>query len=214
VLLINAVKDVASSLNELVVSTKLAASKQSNEIENLKEAAKNMVTNVQSLLKTVKTVEDDTARGTRAVESAVEAIAQEIKTFSNTLNPSSDTNTLHASATTDDLIRAARQITIATSKTVGAGTTCKQEDMIVAANMSRKAVSDLLTVCRGLLIDAETNGLNPNMILNVGYTCATSFKDLLDCLSLVIIITTTNKNRLGYFNIFVLFCVFLAEHQH
>ena len=38
-----------------------------------------MVTNVTSLLKTVKTVEDEAARGTRALESSIEAITQEIK---------------------------------------------------------------------------------------------------------------------------------------
>ena len=38
-----------------------------------------MVTNVTSLLKTVKTVEDEAVRGTRALESTIEAIGQEIK---------------------------------------------------------------------------------------------------------------------------------------
>ena len=35
-----------------------------------------MVTNVTSLLKTVKAVEDEHTRGTRALESTIEAIAQ------------------------------------------------------------------------------------------------------------------------------------------
>lgn len=38
-----------------------------------------MVLNVSSLLKTVKAVEDEHTRGTRAMESTVEAIAQEIR---------------------------------------------------------------------------------------------------------------------------------------
>jgi len=38
-----------------------------------------MVTNVTSLLKTVKTVEDDAVRGTQALESAIEAIGQEMR---------------------------------------------------------------------------------------------------------------------------------------
>lgn len=41
-----------------------------------------MVTNVTSLLKTVKTVEDEAVRGTRALESTIEAISQEIKVTS------------------------------------------------------------------------------------------------------------------------------------
>lgn len=38
-----------------------------------------MVTNVTSLLKTVKAVEDEHTRGTRALESTVEAIGQEMR---------------------------------------------------------------------------------------------------------------------------------------
>ena len=38
-----------------------------------------MVTNVTSLLKTVKSVEDEHTRGTRALEATVEAIAQELR---------------------------------------------------------------------------------------------------------------------------------------
>ena len=37
------------------------------------------MTNVTSLLKTVKTVEDEAVRGTRALESTIEAISQEVK---------------------------------------------------------------------------------------------------------------------------------------
>ena len=42
-----------------------------------------MVTNVTSLLKTVKAVEDEHTRGTRALESTIEAIAQEIRVWAN-----------------------------------------------------------------------------------------------------------------------------------
>lgn len=38
-----------------------------------------MVTNATSLLKTVKSVEDEHSRGTRALESTIEAIGQEIR---------------------------------------------------------------------------------------------------------------------------------------
>lgn len=46
------------------------------------------MTNVTSLLKTVKAVEDEHTRGTRALEATVEAIAQEIRVSSiQTLSP-------------------------------------------------------------------------------------------------------------------------------
>lgn len=81
VLLINAVKDVASALSDLISCTKNAAGKTADDpaMAALKESAKVMVTNVTSLLKTVKTVEDEAERGTRALESTIEALRQEIK---------------------------------------------------------------------------------------------------------------------------------------
>ena len=100
-----------------------------------------MVTNVTSLLKTVKAVEDEHTRGTRALESSIEAIAQEIRAFDSPEVP-------RQKAEPEDLIRATRPITIATGKAVSAGKSLKQEDIIVAANMGRKAISDMLTTCK------------------------------------------------------------------
>ncbi len=81
VLLINAAKDVAAALADLIGAVKLVAAGRDAAL--LRESAKNMVTNVQSLLKTVKTVEDEAARGSRAIESAVEAICQEVRLYSS-----------------------------------------------------------------------------------------------------------------------------------
>ena len=100
-----------------------------------------MVTNVTSLLKTVKSVEDEHTRGTRALESTIEAIAQEIRSFEGPEPP-------RTPAGPEDLMRATRPITIATAKAVAAGKSCKQVDVIVAANMGRKAISDMLATCK------------------------------------------------------------------
>merc|ERR1711936_1327498 len=64
VMLINAVKDVASALADLMQSTKSASGKNIHDpaMHHLKESAKMMVTNVTSLLKTVKAVEDEHSR--------------------------------------------------------------------------------------------------------------------------------------------------------
>lgn len=45
----------------------------------LKDGAKDMVTSVSSFLKTIKSVEDEASRGTRAVESAIEAIDHAVR---------------------------------------------------------------------------------------------------------------------------------------
>lgn len=47
-----------------------------------------MVTNVTSLLKTVKAVEDEATRGTRALEATIEYIKQELTVSSQQLPPS------------------------------------------------------------------------------------------------------------------------------
>ena len=101
-----------------------------------------MVTNATSLLKTVKAVEDEHTRGTRALESSIEAIAQEIRSFD------SSSEMPRGKAEPEELVRATRPITLATSKAVAAGKSLKQEDIIVAANVGRKAVSDMLKLCK------------------------------------------------------------------
>ena len=48
----------------------------------------------------------------------------------------------------EELIRITKPITLATAKAVAAGNSGRQEDVIVAANMGRKAISDLLRTCK------------------------------------------------------------------
>ncbi|GFQ65127.1 talin-2 [Trichonephila clavata] len=68
-----------------------------------------MVTNVTSLLKTVKSVEDEHSRGTRALESTIEAIAQEIRAYDSSDPPM-------RSATAEDLVRSHKTSYIGHSK--------------------------------------------------------------------------------------------------
>lgn len=76
VLVIHAVRDVAAALSNLIQATKNASGRhpQDPAMNNLKEAAKVMVTNVSGLLKTVKVVEDASQRGAQALEAAINAI--------------------------------------------------------------------------------------------------------------------------------------------
>lgn len=50
--------------------------------------------------------------------------------------------------TPEDLVRVTKPITLATAKAVAAGNSCFQDDVIVAANVGRKAISDMLTTCK------------------------------------------------------------------
>merc|ERR1719367_2609007 len=173
VMLINAVKDVTSALGDLMQATKSASGKnmQHPAMHTLKDAAKIMVTNVTSLLKTVKAVEDEHTRGTRALESTIEAIAQEIRGFDGPEAP-------RGKAGPEELMRATRPITIATAKAVAAGKSCKQDDVIVAANMGRKAISDMLNTCKSAAFGAETDELR-HQSLQAGHDVAVQFRELL-----------------------------------
>ncbi|XP_016404098.1 talin-1-like [Sinocyclocheilus rhinocerous] len=101
----------------------------------LKNSAKVMVTNVTSLLKTVKAVEDEATKGTRALEATIEHIKQELAVFSSPDPPPK-------TATPEEFIRMTKGITLATAKAVAAGNSCRQEDVIATANLSK-----LLTSC-------------------------------------------------------------------
>uniref|UniRef100_A0A6I8NYI4 Talin 1 n=1 Tax=Ornithorhynchus anatinus TaxID=9258 RepID=A0A6I8NYI4_ORNAN len=99
VVLINAVKDVAKALGDLISATKAASLKNSV-----------MVTNVTSLLKTVKAVEDEATKGTRALEATTEHIRQELAVRSPLPRPPPG-----------GFIRMTKGITMATAKAVAAG---------------------------------------------------------------------------------------------
>uniref|UniRef100_A0A8C7V9X4 Talin 2a n=1 Tax=Oncorhynchus mykiss TaxID=8022 RepID=A0A8C7V9X4_ONCMY len=146
VVLINAVKDVAKALAELIGATKCAAGKAADDpsMYQLKSAAKVMVTNVTSLLKTVKAVEDEATRGTRALEATIECIKQELTVFQSKDVPEKST-------TPEEFIRMTKGITTATAKAVAAGNSARQEDVISTANLSRKAIFDMLTTCKVLI---------------------------------------------------------------
>lgn len=130
-----------------------------------------MVTNVTSLLKTVKAVEDKHTRGTRALESTIEAISQEINVsilvirykmyyirhifailaifnFFNFILQSLQIDGAKGKGTPEELVRATKLVTQATSKAIAAGNSGSQEDIIIAANQGRRAISDLLVVCK------------------------------------------------------------------
>ncbi|XP_054892455.1 talin-2a [Poeciliopsis prolifica] len=180
VVLINAVKDVAKALAELISATKCAAGKAADDpsMYQLKSAAKVMVTNVTSLLKTVKAVEDEATRGTRALEATIECIKQEMAVFQSRDSPNKTT-------TPEEFIRMTKGITIATAKAVAAGNSARQEDIIHTANLSRKAISDMLTTCKQAAYHPEVNEEVKNRALMFGAECTTGYIDLLEQVLLV-----------------------------
>lgn len=56
-------------------------------------------------------------------------------------------------STPEDFIRMTKGITMATAKAVAAGNSCRQEDVIATANLSRRAIADMLRACKvGMLV--------------------------------------------------------------
>lgn len=130
-----------------------------------------MIVNATSLLKTVRTVEDEHQRGTLALESTIEAIGQEIRAYESTDVPTKR-------STAEDLIRVTKPVTIATAKAVAAGTSGKQDDIIVAANMGRKAIYDILVTAKQCAYSTDSFDLRQR-ILESGKSCALYYRQLL-----------------------------------
>lgn len=50
-------------------------------------------------------------------------------------------------------------ITMATAKAVAAGNSCRQEDVIATANLSRRAIADMLRACKVEVLGGEVGRL-------------------------------------------------------
>uniref|UniRef100_A0A667YQP0 Talin 1 n=1 Tax=Myripristis murdjan TaxID=586833 RepID=A0A667YQP0_9TELE len=181
VVLINAVKDVAKALGDLISATKAAAGKPHDDptMLQLKNSAKVMVTNVTSLLKTVKAVEDEATKGTRALEATIEHIKQELAVFSSSDPPPK-------TATPEEFIRMTKGITQATAKAVAAGNSCRQEDIIATANLSRRAIADMLHSCKQAAYHPEVSKEVQIRALRYGNECAAGYLGLLEHVLVII----------------------------
>uniref|UniRef100_A0A4W3H9F7 Talin 2b n=1 Tax=Callorhinchus milii TaxID=7868 RepID=A0A4W3H9F7_CALMI len=194
VVLINAVKDVAKALTDLISATKCAAGKPADDpsMYQLKSAAKVMVTNVTSLLKTVKAVEDEATRGTRALEATIESIKQELTVFQSKELP-------EKTYSPEEFIRMTKGITTATAKAVAAGNSCRQDDVISTANLSRKAMADMLTACKQAAYHSEVCEDVRNRALHFATECTVGYMEMLEHVLIVQKPTADQKQQLsGY----------------
>ncbi|XP_065647145.1 talin-1 isoform X2 [Hydra vulgaris] len=147
VLLLNAVKDVISALKDLINETE-KISDSGTVGDSMKAISKHMVTNLASLLKAVKSIKNESLRGARAVESALEAIQQAI--IKNTSSPMPDKRTTK-NITPDDLIQATKGINFAIAKVEAAGASLRQADIIEAANVGRTKCLELFEVAQAMI---------------------------------------------------------------
>uniref|UniRef100_A0A4W3HDT5 Talin 2b n=1 Tax=Callorhinchus milii TaxID=7868 RepID=A0A4W3HDT5_CALMI len=190
VVLINAVKDVAKALTDLISATKCAAGKPADDpsMYQLKSAAKVMVTNVTSLLKTVKAVEDEATRGTRALEATIESIKQELTVFQSKELP-------EKTYSPEEFIRMTKGITTATAKAVAAGNSCRQDDVISTANLSRKAMADMLTACKQAAYHSEVCEDVRNRALHFATECTVGYMEMLEHVLVIVQKPTADQKQ-------------------
>ena len=82
-------------------------------------------------------------------------------------------------STPEDLMRATKNVTTATAKAVAAGASNLQTDFVAAANLGRRAISEMLIVCKSVAWScAETYDLRQRT-LDAGASVAISYRDLL-----------------------------------
>ncbi|XP_057316525.1 talin-2-like isoform X2 [Hydractinia symbiolongicarpus] len=188
VMLLMAAKDVATALTDLINSTKNSSGKSATDpaMETLKVSAKTMVTSVSSLLKTVRSVEDEASRGVRAIESTVDAVRQAVINL--------QVGDPEKTASPEDLIRATKGVTLATAKAVAAGHSGKQEDIVQAANVGRRYCTELLVVVKAAAFNAESESIRVATIVK-GRDTAQAYCEVLDHVASVIVHPTPQKKQ-------------------
>lgn len=82
-------------------------------------------------------------------------------------------------STPEDLMRVTKAVTSATAKAVAAGASNQQADIVAAANLGRRATSEMLVVCKSVAwCCAETLELRKRT-LDAGSSVAIAYRDLL-----------------------------------
>lgn len=78
------------------------------------------------------------------------------------------------------MIRVTKNVTVATAKAVAAGASNLQSDIVAAANLGRRSISEMLTVCRSVAWScAETADLRQRT-LDAGTAVGIAYRDLLE----------------------------------
>uniref|UniRef100_A0A8C0B748 FERM domain-containing protein n=1 Tax=Buteo japonicus TaxID=224669 RepID=A0A8C0B748_9AVES len=167
--------DVAKALGDLISATKAAAGKAGDDpaVYQLKNSAKVMVTNVTSLLKTVKAIEDEATKGTQALEATIEHMRQELAVFSSPVPPVKV-------STPEDFICMTKGIMVAAAKAAAAGNSCRQEDVIAMANLSHCAIADMLCACKEATYHPEVSRDMQQRVLHFGKECTDGYLELLE----------------------------------
>ncbi|CAF3837471.1 unnamed protein product [Rotaria magnacalcarata] len=191
------VADLGLTCIELI--EKLGLYQQNNHDYNLKHTVENLCQKVIEKISYVLAALQTSARGTQAcinAASTVSGIIADLDTTilfatAGTLNAEQDGETFadHREAilkTAKALVEDTKTlITMATAKAVAAGQSCRQDDIIAAANLGRKSVSDFLFVCKSSAYIADDKILQQRT-LDSGRLCIKYYKELLETIHILI----------------------------
>lgn len=155
--LINTVKDVASSLGELI-----RGCFDSPSMDELKDKAKVLVTNVTNLLKTVKSVDDERTKNTDIMKSTVDAIDKDLQ---------GNTFVTNCETTTETIVQSAKYINETTKSILDIVYRGKPNDVTNAVQESHKSISELIIACQGKNLNEK--------VLDAGRHVAEEFKNFL-----------------------------------
>lgn len=140
------------------------------------------MTSVTSLLRTVKSVEDEHERGCRAIETAIESIDNEIVNYDSQCSLAEQLSNAERNqqrARPDQLVKAGKPMTLAAAKTLAAATSGRQDDAVLASSVGRKALAELLNTTKFVSFNADDRELR-SKVQQAGKQCALSYKQLLN----------------------------------
>ncbi len=174
-LLLNAAKSLGGALGDLLSSARSTAGRGSNaeSMAALTASAKEMVTRVSGVISTVKTLEDDSLKGARAVETAVKTIDDELH---RQLDPAQAAIEL-ADAEDDGMSAIAlqhstRPLTIAVTKLVASLSSGRTDDLAAAATTVREVCVEMLTHMRACSLQAGQGTSEAKLITDAGTKAA------------------------------------------
>ena len=142
--LLTTVRSLAVHLQEHIKSSMRATSRRPNDVNLLKESAKAIITQINEMLRVVRSVSEDSSRATRAIDNTIEGINAAIVELKSDNAP-------QGTALPSDVVKEAQLVASAAAALV---TSTSQEEVINASGNARKHVEDLLRTSKAALANA------------------------------------------------------------
>ncbi|XP_073922222.1 talin-2 isoform X6 [Castor canadensis] len=155
--------------------------------ENILKTAKALVEDTKLLVSGAASTPDKLAQAAQSSAATITQLAEVVKLGAASLGSDDPETQVFQSkevpektSSPEESIRMTKGITMATAKAVAAGNSCRQEDVIATANLSRKAVADMLTACKQASFHSDVSEEVRTRALRYGTECTLGYLDLLE----------------------------------